>query len=69
MRSRVCSLMIEQILIGGSCLSASNWKSTAHAMFGVSAVGGSMVEDPTRLRRRCCETRRPSSRQRRWIFL
>lgn len=69
MHSRVCSSTIEQILIGRPCSSASNWKSTAHTTFGASAVGASTVEDPTRLRRRRCGTRSPSSRHRRWIFL
>ncbi len=78
MHSRVCSSTIEQILIGRPCSSASNWKSTAHTTFGAStahttfgasAVGASTVEDPTRVRRRRCGTRSPSSRHRRWIFL
>ena len=69
MHSRVCSSTIEQILINRPCSSASNWKSTAHTTFGASAVGASTVEDPTRLRRRRCGTRSPSSRHRRWTFL
>ncbi|EYT51259.1 hypothetical protein D641_0100040 [Brachybacterium muris UCD-AY4] len=69
MHSRVCSSTMEQILIGQPRSSASNWKSTAHTRFGATAAGASTVEDPTRLRRRRCGTRRPSARQRRWIFL
>lgn len=41
----------------------------AHTMSGTSARIGSTVEAPTRLRRRRTITRKPSSRQRRWIFL
>lgn len=49
---------------------ASNWKSTAHTRFGASAVGGfGVVDEPSRLRRRHCGIRRPSSRQSRWTFL
>ncbi len=69
MHSRVCSSTMEQILIGRPCSSESNGKSTAHTTFGATAAGASMVEDPTRLRRRRCGTRRPSSRHSRWIFL
>jgi hypothetical protein len=62
--------MIDTILIGRPSVVASNWKSTAQTLFGASAVGGfGAVEVPNRLRRRRCGTRRPSSRQSRWIFL
>ena len=37
--SRVCSSMMDAILIGRPSLVASNWKSTTHTMFGASAVG------------------------------
>ena len=68
--SRVCSSMIDTSLMGLPSVVASNWKSTAHTRFGASAVGQSgAVDEPTRLRRRRCGTRRPSSRQSRWIFL
>ena len=68
--SRVCSSMIETSLMGRPSVVASNWKSTAHTLFGASAFGGGgVVEAPRRLRRRRCGTRRPSSRQSRWIFL
>ena len=67
--SRVCSSTIEAILIARPVSSASNWKSTAHTTFGAPACGASVVEDPTRLRRRFTGTRSPSSRQSRWTFL
>jgi hypothetical protein len=42
----------------------------SHTRLGASAMTVSgAVEVPGRLRRRRCGTRRPSSRQRRWIFL
>ena len=69
MHSRVCSSTMEQILIGRPRSSLLNWKSTAHTRFGAEAEGASAVEAPTRLRRRRCGTRRPSSRHSRWIFL
>ena len=67
--SRVLSMM-DTSLMGRPSVVASNWKSTAHTLFGASAFGRSdAVEEPRRLRRRRCGTRRPSSRQSRWIFL
>jgi hypothetical protein len=66
----VCSSTTETILTGRPSVVESNWKSTAHTVFGASAVGVSGAEeDPTRLRRRGCGTRSPSSRHSRWIFL
>jgi hypothetical protein len=62
--------MIDTSLIGLPSVVASNWKSTAQMRFGASADGRpGAVEVPVRLRRRRCGTRRPSSRQSRWIFL
>jgi hypothetical protein len=63
----VCSSMIDTILIGLPSVVTSNWKSTAHTLLGASAVRTSAVEVPRRLRRRRCGTRKPSSRQSRWI--
>ncbi len=46
------------------------WKSTAHTLFGASAFGGfGVVLVPSRLCRRRCGTRSPSSRHSRWTFL
>jgi hypothetical protein len=61
--------MIEAILAGRPSVAESNWKSTAHTLFGASAFGASgAVEEPRRLRRLRTGTRRPSSRQSRWIL-
>jgi hypothetical protein len=66
----MCSSVMDTILIARPSVVASNWKSTAHTLFGASAVGiPGAVLAPSRLRRRRCGTRRPSSRQSRWIFL
>ena len=44
---------METIFTGRPSVVESNWKSTAHTVFGASAVGWSgAVEEPTRLRRR-----------------
>ena len=68
--SRVCSSTMDTILTGRPSVVASNWKSAAHTVFGASATGGTgVVEVPRRLRRRRCGTRKPPSRQSRWIFL
>lgn len=63
------SSTIEQILNALPCSHTSNWKSTAHTTLGAYAAGASIVELPTRLRRRRCGTRSPSSHHNRWIFL
>ena len=61
---------METILTGLPSVVESNWKSTAHTRFGVSAVVVSgAVEEPTRFLRRRCGTRSPSSRHSRCTFL
>jgi hypothetical protein len=51
--SRVCSSMIDTILIGRPAVVTSNWKSTADTRSGASAITvGGAVEVPWRSRRR-----------------
>ena len=66
--SRVCSSIIDAILIALPSMVESNWKSIAHTTFGASAATGGIEDTPARLRGLCTRTCRPSSRHSRWIF-
>ena len=49
--SRVCSSIVDAILIALPSMMKSNWKSTAHTTFGASAWIGRIEDTPARLRR------------------
>jgi hypothetical protein len=49
--SRVCSSIVDAILIALPSMMKSNWKSTAHTTFGASAWIGRIKDTPARLRR------------------
>ena len=66
--SRVCSSIIDAILIALPSTVESNWKSIAHTTFGASASIGGIEDTPARLRGLCTRTCRPSSRRSRWTF-
>ena len=51
--SRVCSSIIDAILIALLSTVESNWKSIAHTTFGESASIGAIEDTPARLRRLC----------------
>ena len=65
----VCSSIIEAIFMALPSMVESNWKSIAHTTFGASASIGGIDDTPARFRGLVTLTWRPSSRQRRWIFL
>jgi hypothetical protein len=67
-RARVCSSIIDAILMALPSMVESNWKSIAHTTFGASASIGGIEDTPARLRGLVTLTWRPSSRHRRWIF-
>ena len=67
--SRVCSSIIDAILIALASTAESNWKSIAHTTFGASASIVAIEDTPARLRRLCTRTCRPSSRHSRWTFV
>jgi hypothetical protein len=63
--SRVCSSIIEAILMALPSLVESNWKSIAHTTFGASASTGGIEDTPARLRGLRTRTCKPSSRHKR----
>ena len=66
--TRVCSSIIDAILMALPSMVESNWKSIAHTTFGASASTGGIEDTPARLRGLCTRTCRPSSRHSRWTF-
>ena len=66
--SRVCSSIIDAILMALPSMVESNWKSIAHTTFGASASTGGIEDTPARLRGLCTRTCSPSSRHSRWTF-
>ncbi|CAM3494212.1 hypothetical protein MYIN104542_30380 [Mycobacterium intermedium] len=66
--SRVCSSIIEAILIALPSVVESYWKSIAHTTFGASAWIGGTEDCPIRLRGLRTRTCSPSSRHSRWTF-
>jgi hypothetical protein len=62
--TRVCSSIIEAILIALPSMAESNWKPIAHTTFGASASIGGIEDTPARLRGEVILTCRPSSRHR-----
>ena len=66
--SRVCSSIIDAILMALPSMVESNWKSIAHTTFGASAAIGGTDDTPARLRGESTFTCSPSSRHSRWIF-
>ena len=57
--SRVCSSIIDAILMALPSMVESNWKSIAHTTFGASASTGGIEDTPARLRGLCTRTCRP----------
>ncbi|VBA41808.1 hypothetical protein LAUMK136_04240 [Mycobacterium attenuatum] len=66
--SRVCSSIIEAILMALPSTVESNWKSIAHTTFGASASIDGIEDTPARLRGEQILTCSPSWRHNRWIF-